>query len=446
MAAGRGAALRDSMRKVLQSKLDGSAASAASSTTCPQAPEPPACPVGQGSLLDSLDWDVPSSAGAEAAGPIPSAEHMEQPAEGASGPAPNCAEPDPWPELRLSATPLGVEDCAHRAQELRRRGDLAGAVRMCAKARYLGRCCSPALAPMKLAELVVDEAEASARMEDWSAAADACRNALDLAGGSRGSAAAAILVRAHSCSARARLELGDVDGARADVAAVHSQIALQDCDSETWEAVQAEVATVEARLPFQAPHVQGNDSRGPSQSGLHSAVACNQAFFDKMEKEYSRICAEDGWDEVQQTQQRMYSQAGQQADQIPAESDYFRAQLPAGPDRELRCGNSAGAPVPSAAVPARPRRNLDELRRVEAATREALEREAARSEGPVFNPPIRTSSETVVVDSLSDSEDEEAEMVAARAGALATFEALQEFERIGREKQERLAKWRDRWG
>merc|ERR1712061_922591 len=93
---------------------------------------------------------------------------------------------------------------------------------------------------------------------------------------------------------------------------------------------------------------------------------------------------------------------------IPAESDYFRVKVPSANNRELRCAVDAVRAAAKKAPPLpqlqRPRHSLDELRRVEAATKEAIEQEVARrkAEGPE---PIRTRSDTVFLDSLSDDEN-----------------------------------------
>ncbi|CAJ1376542.1 unnamed protein product [Effrenium voratum] len=55
-------------------------------------------------------------------------------------------------------------------------------------------------------------------------------------------------------------------------------------------------------------------------------------------------------------------------------------------------------------LPAKPRRNLDALRRVEAETREAIEKEMQRRAELPKTEPIRTKSEVVHLDTL-DSED-----------------------------------------
>merc|ERR1711976_581329 len=124
-----------------------------------------------------------------------------------------------------------------------------------------------------------------------------------------------------------------------------------------------------------------------------------------MEQKWNAECLADGWDEVLRTNAEGVNVATESGGHIPANSDYFRIRVPANQDRELRCPVEAIKAAAKAAppVPPRPGRNLDELRRVEQATREAIEQEQARrkAQGPE---PIRTKSDTVFLDPLSDSE------------------------------------------
>merc|ERR1712048_1502623 len=119
-----------------------------------------------------------------------------------------------------------------------------------------------------------------------------------------------------------------------------------------------------------------------------------------MEKDYERMCANDGWDEIRRMQEELTRAplpTNMQAD-IPQDSDYFKVHVPSGAaDREVRASSLSAEAVAAYRLPAKPRRNLDELRRVEAATREAVEREkAARA----AREPIRCRSEVVTIDSL----------------------------------------------
>merc|ERR1719247_2045559 len=76
---------------------------------------------------------------------------------------------------------------------------------------------------------------------------------------------------------------------------------------------------------------------------LDPADEWNRTFYDKMEQDYNKLCADDGWDNIRQRQEDFDLRACKQ-DAIPADSDYFRVQLPSGAaDRELRCDVDAGA-------------------------------------------------------------------------------------------------------
>mmetsp|Transcript_24747 Transcript_24747/g.45355 ORF Transcript_24747/g.45355 Transcript_24747/m.45355 type:complete len:269 (-) Transcript_24747:13-819(-) len=202
---------------------------------------------------------------------------------------------------------------------------------------------------------------------------------------------------------------------------------------------------------------------GPART---EAAEWNQAFFDSMEREYEEMCETDGWKEIQDDQDELKKSATEivvarkSHAPIPAESDYFRAALPAGQDRELRADPSAI--VQTAQIPLKVQRNLEELRKVEAATQAAMEKERTKhraiAEGSsldgqlvssAFRPPLRASGDVVALDNLSES-DAESDVPQGNTEeehkVYAALCALQEFDRLGKERQERLAKWRERYG
>eukprot|EP00929_Paragymnodinium_shiwhaense_P055007 TRINITY_DN27589_c0_g1_i1.p1 TRINITY_DN27589_c0_g1~~TRINITY_DN27589_c0_g1_i1.p1 ORF type:complete len:578 (+),score=186.20 TRINITY_DN27589_c0_g1_i1:116-1849(+) len=463
---------------------------------------------------------------------------------------------DPWPEIRLGANLLGVEDGRQRADELRRRGDFEAHARMMKKVYFLSRHSTQQgkhqVTAHLVAELAVEYAEALILAEDWLTVVRHCNNASEATRQTSTTFATRLLCH----RARARVELSNgtgtrIEAARADIsealslelngmddgmdfvqaqsAAVEERIKeiaamMEKKKAEEAEAAQevAEARRRQAQASSQQPMAAGGraaylasaerkameeavkDGRGAG--GDAEADAWNQAFFDRMEKEYDQMCEKDGWEEIRQMQDELNGGKVATAEEIPADSDYFKVRLPAGAvNRELRPG-SEGLPQASKELleelarkrgqkPAGPRRNLDELRRVERETQEAIEREqrmraaagpsytTARAgflsreiriedlgreeedaadpgskEAAVYHPGtnggdfIRTKSDVVRIDSLDDSEDgsvkdlTEAEAEKVKEQAKATFDALKEFDRLGRLKDERLARWRERWG
>lgn len=411
---------------------------------------------------------------------------------------------DPWPEMAIHFTPLGVEDARRRALELRRRGDFAGAHRLWAKAVFVARRSSPPVGSDTLAELMSEQAQALFDARNWASAERICGKALEHAPD------ADCAIQLLCCRARALAELGDAEGARESMA----KAVAKDLDSmDGMDDIQEEARELEERLkeleaerkqatkqqqlrdaapsaapaPAQPARVPQNQPTSQPGDTTHdgSAAAYNQAFYNKMERDYTTMCSADGWEEIMRQQkddeasarataQAMAAEARQRFEEdIPANSDYHRVQVPAGGGRELRCDSSAGGGAPGSLhpeaeyyrekyrlKPTRPRRNLDELRRVEAETREAIEKEkakfAAKSAASNGQASIRTKSDVVKIDRLSDSESEDEKK--GKTGGddegdsdvdedteklLKTF---QEFERLGREKEERLAKWRHLYG
>eukprot|EP00913_Durusdinium_trenchii_P029884 g28003.t1 len=91
-------------------------------------------------------------------------------------------------------------------------------------------------------------------------------------------------------------------------------------------------------------------------------------------------------------------------EEIPPDSDYHRVPSLPGGGRELRFDPERGRQL-LAQLPQKPRRNLEALRKVEAETREAMEKERKRRAEMPASEPIRTTSDVVHLESLEDSED-----------------------------------------
>lgn len=202
------------------------------------------------------------------------------------------------------------------------------------------------------------------------------------------------------------------------------------------------------------------------------AAKRNEEFFQQLEKDYGQMCQQDGWDEVLRAAKEEPKVKERSFEEIPADSDYHRVSLPEG-DRELRFDPERGRQL-LAQLPQKPRRNLDALRKVEAETREAMEKERKRIAEMPKREPIRTSSDVVYLDTLDDSEDEplkvseplrtksdvvqldslsdtdeeadDPEVRRKQENALAALRAFEEFDRLGRERDAMLAKYRDKYG
>jgi len=325
-----------------------------------------------------------------------------------------------------------------------------------------------------MAELLVAQAQANALDGQWEGVLNAC-GCVDAL---REGVTALTVARSQCCRARALLETKSIALAEEACAVLTKSLAREAQTDEDWEAVQDEcrdlqaciqqarmlperttatpathAAPVSVATAVRAPPPSVTRRHAPStpSSSDDPSVAYNQAFFDRMENDYATLCEEDGWDEICKTHEGPTAkpQSSASQEQIPLDSDYYRVQLPPGTDRELRRDPNTQSAVP-VKIGTRPRRNLDELRRVEAAVREAMEKERARIVEPTSSAPIRTKSDTIVLESLSDSDDERdatAEEDKAKIEKVhAACEIMQEFERRRHEKEERLAKWRDRWG
>lgn len=147
--------------------------------------------------------------------------------------------------------------------------------------------------------------------------------------------------------------------------------------------------------PSNAKKAFGPESREPQlPQELDMAVRQNQVFFERMEQEYAKVCAEDGWDEILGVDTSQYrgpnslrslgsqlvpgpdakgsiakSYIASHPDQIHEQSDYYRVHIPPSRDRELR-------PAPEAVLPfaeTKPKRNLDDLRAVQEEVKSAIE-------------------------------------------------------------------------
>jgi len=199
----------------------------------------------------------------------------------------------------------------------------------------------------------------------------------------------------------------------------------------------------------------------------------NEEFFRQLEKDYGQMCKQDGWDEVLKAAKEEPKTKVRPFEEIPADSDYHRVALQGG-GRELRFDPERGRQL-LAQLPQKPRRNLDALRKVEAETREAMEKEKKRlaempksepirtrsevvyldtldddseAESPKMFEPLRTKSDVVQLDKLSDTDEEveDSEVRHKQENALAALRAFEEFDRLGREKDAMLAKYRDKYG
>lgn len=336
-----------------------------------------------------------------------------------SGAAPTKEEDevDPWPEVRLSPTVLGVEDGRKRAEELTRRGDFASASQMWAKVRFTAHRCRQPLCDDMLAEI---EAAWAAAKEDVPPPPAPIPEPVE--------------------QPPDPLPPGSIGPSR-----------LPPPSSKLSKRAAAPVPT-------------SIDQATASADAKYDPTDWNHQFYAKMEKDYDNLCASDGWDDIRQ-RSRQLETSRLIMDDIPADSDYFRVVLPAGSDRELRCDPAISLAKPIPEVPRAPRRNLDELRRVEAETQAAMDKERARRAATGTarlapqshedseeddRPPIRTKSDTVHVHSLDEDSDDEKErreeLSEKELEVAATFRALEEFDKLGREKEERLMKWRERWG
>jgi len=437
---------------------------------------------------------APADGGASAASSGPRLPPEEKPEEA-----------DPWPEVMLPSTLFGIEDGKSRAIELQRRGDFQGAVRMWRKVLFVARL-SASMPATEAFQLLLGGAEAFLLLEDWGALARVSTAALEAARSADNFVAP--LVQLLCGRARARVELGCVEAARADMSeAVSKELDSMDGDMENVQAASRQLETriaelkrlseLEARrvavaaapvsstLSNSAPSQPARPAlgKGGAKKGVEdNASTFNQEFFGNMEKDYVEMCESDGWEDIRRVQEELKRAPlplAKEEDLIPAESDYFRVRIPHGAnDREVRASQMSEANAAAYRLePPKPRRNLDELRRVEAATKEAIEKEkaarlAASAADREKHPPIKCKSDVVRIDDLDaeaaetekDSESEDGEpLVRGNLNSLddlegkeadvpnedqanAAIAALKEFERLGKEKDEKLARWRERFG
>lgn len=234
-----------------------------------------------------------------------------------------------------------------------------------------------------------------------------------------------------------------------------------------------------AEIPQAAPATMEEVAEKPLLTNAAGQAAdWNQAFFNRMEQDYSQLCEQDGWDDLRRQQEELHrTQPAREG--IPSGSDYYRVTVPPDGGRLLKGSLDAMAAAAPKLPAVAPKRNLDELRRVEAATREAIERELAKSaeraksgalppkrnvfehlvaelsdsdgddaapevdKTPMPKSYVRGKSDVVHLDTLSDSDDGK-EHEDENIGA--TLRAFEEFDRLGREKEAMLSKWRDRFG
>lgn len=381
---------------------------------------------------------------------------------------------DPWPELPSPFFPFAVDDCRRRGAELRRRGDFDGAATAWAKAAYVARRCSPPAAPDDIAGLVHEQAQALLYAGDCASAERVCRCALAQL------PSASCAVQVLCCRARALAELGDADGARAAMADaiardLVSMDGMDDIQEETRE-LEQRLEELEVERRSRTAELPCDDVDAPSDRA--DAAVSTEEFHARMENDYASMFVADGWDELRGAQQQPDAAATAAAEDTAAA--WARQCLP-----EEALPGSVAATRPGAEprsfaslqeeaayyrekyrLPApRCRRNLDELRRVEAETREAIEAEkkklAEKSAACTGQTSIRTKSEVVKIESLSDSSDEDEGEDDEETASLKqdlneckrlgdegrrALDGLQEFQRLGREKQERLAKWRHLYG
>merc|ERR1719401_2479356 len=163
---------------------------------------------------------------------------------------------DPWPELPLSCTALGVEDGKRRAVELTRRGDFSGACRMWAKVHFIAGRAKP---PMSTAAI----AEVEACWESAKQNAPPSEEPPPAASPQQFSSPPNETARTNS---------------------------LPTATTRTTARAIAKQAEQEARTG-------DNASFDPE--------VWNQAFFTRMEQDYDDLCASDGWDDIRRRQKEL---------------------------------------------------------------------------------------------------------------------------------------------
>mmetsp|Transcript_1308 Transcript_1308/g.2898 ORF Transcript_1308/g.2898 Transcript_1308/m.2898 type:complete len:493 (-) Transcript_1308:23-1501(-) len=453
---------------------------------------------------------------------------------------------DPWPEIRIPATLPGIEDGRKRAEELQRRGNFSYVVKMWQKIMFLARTATSPLPPEEMAKLIYDESGTMLLLEEWKQLEAACKDGLQLEAHLTSPQAAKLYLRRARSQAELKRDFKAALQLREEVLAKCSdddvveeakdlelrvkklELQLQEAKMQQQQQQQKQqlqqkqppwAVTTTVSKPLASPPASSEASRTQrkavgSGDRSDSAVERNQAFFDKFQREWEETCAADGWgnigyDENKENATARIRPATANSEEIPAQSDYHSVIARKEGDRELRATKTPSAAAATTAKQASStplcRRNLDDLRRVEAETRKAIEAELRRQQQAVKKAknlskvnldslsdgesdedaqddaeesnslqsisdleraiaaslsrtqlPQREEYQNIVPPSMadikrmtddendSDSEDEEQRKIrkAAEAGA----HALEEFERIGREKEQLLAQWRDRWG
>lgn len=354
---------------------------------------------------------------------------------------------DPLPEILLSPSALGVAECQRRATEIHRRGDFEGSVKLWQKALYLAQRSRDALPEMTMIEIEAGRVFAAQMLED---------------------------VKAERVNAEPKTKavVEDLDAIKSvdSPALMTPGMAKQELQSlpTTTEKIFSTRTDQSEPQPSISQHAQ-SDSKVPVRNGpalghrrskhfhkeqnsvvSQDPAAWNQAFFDSLEEDYRDLCNEDGWDKIRQQNNDLLCAEPVNIGSVeafPADSDYFRVQVD--PKRELR---PAHVPVSESSIPAHKLKDLELLREVEVKTQEAMKLEKAKmstKQAPTATAPlrggcIRTKSDVVHIDSLSDSENEVDENLNEKFRT--TCRALEEFEMLKRKKEATLAKYRERWG
>lgn len=249
--AGRGAALRESMRRMLAGKSkEGSAPQQQQhqvQTTvtegAPMAVKGVASCVDSKQLCASAGASLASEEAADQAG-----EHSEAKGDILAG----LSNEDPFPDLVLAPAAFGVDEGRRRAVLLQRQGDFFNCARVWAKSLYVARRCSPAFSALQLAELKMEYGKALLLNDDWNTAETASTCAIsDIAAfkaASSDSPAVSTLASAHCTRARAFLELGRADLASLDIESIRECIGRGILAPDQAEMLEEDVQELENYL------------------------------------------------------------------------------------------------------------------------------------------------------------------------------------------------------
>lgn len=298
---------------------------------------------------------------------------------------------EPAPETAARAAQLREEGNACFA-----RGDLAGADEKYAAGLELG------LAPADGSLLWANRALVAMHRERWADCRDACDRALALYPPN---------VKACYRRALAHEKLGDIDAARADVAEVVGRY-----NEDTPEGQQARA--LQARLPAVTRDVQ---VRGPAVRCLESYAVPEMAKREGWGEPLSELPEEPAATPWPADVPRMYDSRTA----LPSGSDYFNVDtsatdgkfvVPSGVKREFEV-----PPLPTFEVG-----EPFELPEVEKGHR------------PIGAP--ATFIDENLIGAADNDSEEETEEDRARA------QALLDFCQRKKEKDDRMAKWRERWG